>query len=251
MSERRFDSDHATSVGRAFFGAGVMSSGILQLVTGDFVRLVPKLPAWVPAAQAWPYVFGAVLVATGLAILVGRMARPAAAAVGIMILLMVVFLSLPELVVTPGLDRPYLRGFMWTKPLKALALIGAAALLAQRLSGRTLGAALLAAFLIVCGVQHFVYRDFVTQLVPAWMPGRRFWTFFTGVALVAGGAGMLWPRTARLAATLSAVMIFLWVLLLHIPRALAGPQHAFETAGVFEALALSGAALLVAATRER
>jgi hypothetical protein len=44
-------------------------------------------------------------------------------------------------------------------------------------------------------------------------------------------------------------MIFLWVLLLHVPRSIAGPQHAFETAGAFEALALSGVALLVAATR--
>ncbi len=43
-------------------------------------------------------------------------------------------------------------------------------------------------------------------------------------------------------------MIFLWVLLLHIPRALAGPNHANETAGVFEALAISGVALIVAGT---
>jgi uncharacterized membrane protein YphA (DoxX/SURF4 family) len=86
--------------------------------------------------------------------------------------------------------------------------------------------------------------------VPAWIPpGQRFWTYITGAALIAGGSGILIPRTARLAATLSAVMIFLWVLLLHIPRAIAGPQHVFETAGVFEALALSGVALIVAGTR--
>jgi uncharacterized membrane protein YphA (DoxX/SURF4 family) len=72
---------------------------------------------------------------------------------------------------------------------------------------------------------------------------------FFGVALIAGGVGILVPRTARLAATMSALMIFLWVLLLHIPRAFAGPQHAFETAGIFEALALSGVALLVAGSR--
>jgi hypothetical protein len=46
-------------------------------------------------------------------------------------------------------------------------------------------------------------------------------------------------------------MIFLWVLMLHIPRAIQEPAHAFETAGVLEALALSGVALLVAATRVR
>jgi uncharacterized membrane protein len=234
-------------VGRAFFGVAVMSSGLLQLVTGDFVRLVPKLPDWIPAPGAWPYVFGVVLLVAGLAILWDRTARTAAAVVGALILSVLVLLCLPELVVTPGLDRPYLHGFMWTKPFKALALIGAAAVLTQKPRLASLGAAFLAAFLVVCGIQHFVYNDFVAAMVPSWIPGRRFWAYFTGVALVAGGTGMLIPRTARLAATLSAVMIFLWVVLLHVPRALALPQHAFETAGIFEALALSGAAVLVRA----
>jgi uncharacterized membrane protein len=102
----------------------------------------------------------------------------------------------------------------------------------------------------VCGVQHYVYREFVDRLVPAWLPATRFWTLFAGASLVAGGLGVLVPRTARLAATLSALMIFLWVLMLHIPRAFAEPEHAFETAGVFEALALSGVSLIVAATRD-
>ena len=101
----------------------------------------------------------------------------------------------------------------------------------------------------MCGIQHFVYTDFVTTLVPAWIPAPRFWTYFTGLALMAGGTGILVPKTARLAATLSALMIFLWVLLLHIPRAFAEANHANETAGVFEALAISGVALLVAGTR--
>ena len=66
--------------------------------------------------------------------------------------------------------------------------------------------------------------------------GQRFWTYFAGVALIAGGLGLVVRPTARLAAGLSALMIFSWVFLVHIPRALAGPNHANETAGVFEAL---------------
>ena len=42
-------------------------------------------------------------------------------------------------------------------------------------------------------------------------------------------------------------MIFLWVLMLHIPRAVAAPHDSNETTAVFEALAISGAAFLVAA----
>lgn len=35
----------------------------------------------------------------------------------------------------------------------------------------------LGGFLILGGIQHFVYADFVTKLVPAWIPGARFWVY--------------------------------------------------------------------------
>ena len=80
------------------------------------------------------------------------------------------------------------------------------------------------------------------MLVPAWIPGHMFWTYFAGVALIAGGVGLLLPQTARLAAALSGVMIFLWVVLLHVPRAMAATdaQSRNEWTAVFEALAISG-----------
>jgi uncharacterized membrane protein len=254
----------ALAVGRWCFGLATLSSGVLQLATGDFVRLVrgPAVPAGAAAAA---YLTGALLVAAGLAIVSGRMVRPAAAVVGAMILLVFAVFLAPPIVWHPEMERPYLRGFMWTNPLKALALAGGAALLAalspagpralEALARAVaklapLAAGVLAVFLVVCGVQHFVYDDFVMTLVPTWIPpGQRFWTYFAGVALVAGGAGILFRPVERLAAALSALMIFLWVLLLHIPRAVTGPSHANETAGTFEALAMTGVALLVAVRR--
>ena len=44
---------------------------------------------------------------------------------------------------------------------------------------------------------------------------------------------MLVLKTARLAALMSGIMMFLWVVLLHIPRALADLGDVGETAGVF------------------
>jgi uncharacterized membrane protein len=245
------------SLGRFFFGVATMASGVQQLITGDFVRLVPKAPAWMPSHSVSAYLVGVVLVAAGLAILSDRMARSATSVVGAMILLMFLLLAAPNVVANP------LVGFMWTNPLKSLALVGGAMILIGTLPDghvlspptrgpwrlESLGTVFLAIFLVVCGMQHFVYRDFVDTLVPSWIPAPRFWTYFTGMALFAGGVGILFRPAARLAATLSGLMIFLWVLLLHIPRALAGPNHANETAGVFEALAISGVAFMVAGTR--
>jgi uncharacterized membrane protein len=110
-----------------------------------------------------------------------------------------------------------------------------------------LGRFFLAAFLILCGIEHFIFVKFVTTMVPAWIPGGVFWAYFTGVALIAGGAGICVPLTSRLAGGLSGLMIFVWVVLLHIPRAAANLSNSNETTALFEALAFSGVAFLVAA----
>lgn len=248
-------------LGRCFFGIAVAASGALQLVTGEFVRLVPIDAAGDgQSPSAWPYVTGVVLLAAGCAIAAERRARLAGGIVAALIAVSLTLAQIPRLLSDPWV------GFMWTNPLKAVALLGSGCLLVALLPGgggdpalvrstverlQRLAPLPLALFLIVCGVQHFVYADFVDTLVPSWIPGQRLWTCFTGVALIAGGAGILVPRTSRAAATCSALMIFLWVILLHIPRAVAGPNHAGETAGVFEALAISGVALMVAASRAR
>lgn len=246
-----------STLGRLFFATSVVALGIRQLLTGEFVRLVPPLPAWIPWHPFWPYLVGVVLIVAGTAVGMGtgRMARRASLVLGAMILFAFLCLHLPRAAADP------LVGFRWTNPCKALAMLGAVILLAgslppeaDRASGLErgfrrvsfLGPLFLGGFLILGGVQHFVYADFVTQLVPAWIPGRHAWTYITGVALIAGGVGMLVLKTARLAALMSGIMMFLWVVLLHIPRALADLGDVGETSGVFEALALSGAAFILA-----
>ena len=241
-----------STLGRFFFAIGIAAFGIQQLVTGGFVRLVPPLPTWIPSPGLWARLAGLILLILGLAIGTGRKARGAAAVLGTLLLLLFLFLHLPQALTNP------LVGFMWTNPAKALAMLGGVIILAGALpeddSGLArlfrkllpLGPLFLGGFMILGGIQHFVYADFVAQLVPSWIPGTRFWVYFTGVALIAGGAGILLPKTQRLAATMSGIMIFLWVVLLHTPRALADLYNAAETSGVFEALALSGVAFILA-----
>lgn len=241
-----------SSLGRLFFAVGIAAFGIQQLVTGGFVRLVPPLPTWIPSPGLWARGLGLVLVVLGLTLAIGRKARWAAVMLGALILLMFLGLHLPAALKNP------LVGFMWTNPAKALAMLGGVILLAGSLpeeeSGlarlfrklRPLGPLFLGGFMILGGIQHFVYADFVAQLVPAWIPGTRFWVYFTGIALIAGGVGILVPKTQRLAATMSGIMIFLWVVLLHIPRAMVDLSDPGEMSGVFEALALSGVALMLA-----
>jgi uncharacterized membrane protein len=233
-----------SSTGRICSGIAVAGSGAMQVINGQFVRLVPGLPAWMPGHSLLAVVSGVGLVLIGGALVANRQTRRAAVALAVL-LVCVFLLRVPEILANPG------AGFVWTNPAKVLAALGGGLLLAHPARrGRLVAAGLLAAFLLLAGVQHFVYAGFVDTLVPTWIPpGQRFWTLFSAVALLAGGFGLLIPATVRPAGFLSGLMILLWVLLLHIPRSIE-MRSAFELAGVFEALAIGGVAWLVAATGE-
>jgi uncharacterized membrane protein len=256
--------DKLAGVGRFFFAVGMMAFGVQHFVYLDFVtRVFPKLPLWIPAHTFLACILGAFLLVSGAVIMVGKTARSAALLRGGVILSSFVLLYLPLLGSTPP------NGGLWTSAGKALAFSGGSFLVAASLPVKLdspanaparalralaklipLGRFFLAAFLILCGIEHFIYVEFVKTLVPSWIPGSVFWTYFTGVALVAGGVGVIVPLTSRLAGGLSGLMIFMWVWLVHIPRAMSDLSNSNETTAVFEALAFSGVAFILAATRK-
>jgi uncharacterized membrane protein len=58
---------------------------------------------------------------------------------------------------------------------------------------------LLAAVFIVAGVLHFVIPDQYVRIMPPWLPWHRGLVLVSGVAEIAGGAGLLVPRLRRAA----------------------------------------------------
>ncbi|HYE73159.1 MAG TPA: hypothetical protein VEF04_07510, partial [Blastocatellia bacterium] len=225
----------------------------------DFVAgRAPAWPAVVPGRLVWAYLSGVFLIIAGAMILIGKRARWAAVLAGLVIFVWAFVRHIPLAVADSYL------GGVWTQTGKALVLFGGSLAVAGSLpkeKGRDRmislinsqtgflysGLVSLSLFMILAGIQHFLFDKFVATLVPRWIPGDYFWTYFAGVALIAGGIGLLIPQTARLAALLSGLMIFLWVLMLHIPRAVSGLYDIkSEWLAVFEALAFSGLAFLIA-----
>jgi uncharacterized membrane protein YphA (DoxX/SURF4 family) len=99
-------------------------------------------------------------------------------------------------------------------------------------------------FLVLTGIQHFMYTEFVASLIPSWFPGDAVvWTYFAGVCLISGGVGLFIPSTAPIAALLSGVMVFSWFWIVHLPRTFVGVS---DSIAIFEALAVSGIAFVLA-----
>ena len=103
------------------------------------------------------------------------------------------------------------------------------------------------AFFLLGGIQHFMFARFVVTLMPPFIPGPLFWVYFAGVALVSAGLGFWTPAVRLLAGTLAAAMVFSWVFLVHIPLVVNVGRA--EWMGVFEALTISGACLVLARRR--
>ena len=85
-------------------------------------------------------------------------------------------------------------------------------------------------------------------LIPAWIPWHRFWTYFAGTCLIGSGTAITFGIRPELVATLLGIMIFLWVMMLHIPRAIADPylEQGNEIESAARALGESVAAFLLA-----
>jgi hypothetical protein len=151
---------------------------------------------------------------------------------------------------------------VWSNPLKELVFAGGAFAVAGIYppggkEGKLLqfldkfipfGGTFMSITMILFGIDHFLYVDFVVKLMPAWIPGAVFWTYFAGVALIGSGITIILKIKLKLSAILLGVMIFLWFILLHIPRAIADPygMQGNELTSVFEALGFSGIAFMVA-----
>ena len=90
-------------MGRFSLGVAVIYFGLEQVLRPQFTPGVPdsKLtPPWVPLHALWGYPVGAFLLVAGVALLINKRPRTAAASIGVLMTLLTVFLYLPILAIT-------------------------------------------------------------------------------------------------------------------------------------------------------
>jgi len=105
--------------------------------------------------------------------------------------------------------------------------------------------------IIGMGLEHFIYKEFITGRAPPWpaaIPGGPIWAYLSGLLIVVTGAAILSGKKARVAAILLAALLFAWALLRHIPVVAASEFLSPHWTSAVKALALVGGALAVAAT---
>jgi len=236
------------------FAVGMAGIGVLSFVYGDFALQWQPVPKWVPWREGLAYVSGVFLLACGMGLLLKRLVALSALALTIYVLSWVLLLQTPRVVAAPAdvgawlgfFENLALAGGGWIFFASAEVHGGGRSMgFASGENGVRIGTFLFAVSLPLFGLSHLMYADFTASMVPAWLPQRVGFAYFTGAAHIAAGVGLLFGIVPRLAATLEAIMMGSFVCLVHIPGVAADPTSRLQWTMLFIALALTGSAWAV------
>jgi uncharacterized membrane protein len=102
--------------------------------------------------------------------------------------------------------------------------------------------------LAVFGALHLFGPDFVKGLVPRYMPGRMFWVYFVGCALIAASLSIATKIAVHWSGLLVGLMMFMFVGMLYLPFALTHLHARLTWTIVFRESSFGGAGWILAGT---
>ena len=238
-----------------FYGAAIAAFGIIQLVTQNFLSALLPVPPALPLRWLLMVLSSAVFILAGVCIIFGIRRQLALVAAGTLLAVFLFALQLPILLANLH------NGGNWAVVFEGVMLTSGAFIIAAGIPDEALisrrwrrtihllamiGHYLFALSLFVFCIQHIMYFDYILSLIPSWMPVRMLLDYVVVVAYLLCGISFVIGQRVGLAATWLGIMFFLWVLLLHAPRAIGKWNVETEWTSLFVALAVCGVAFSMA-----
>ena len=251
-------------VGRIFYGIAVAGTGVQTIYYNDLpYMLIPPTHFPAPVLIVLTYISGILLILAGTCIVFKKRTRPISLLLGTMLLLIFCFYYIPYEFMT---NSNYMHLGEWENAEKELALSSGAFLVAACFSEKNenplfrllaklipLGTVFFSITITSFGIDHFLYAKDVSEYIPSWVPNHMFWTYFAGAALIGSGIAIILKIKPGLSASLLGTMIFIWFIILHIPKVVT--SSAADTEGeitsAFLALAYSGIAFVIASSAKK
>ena len=242
-----------TGLGQVLFGLSFAMIGALSIGFHDFALAWELLPGWMAshdAHHALDIICGALLLIGGTGLLIPRMAIPASLLLTGLLLLRLLLLHAPRIA-----GHPLVEGVWESMSENLIYLAGVWTIFAMlshdgrgraRSGNARAGQVLFALATPAIGLSHFFYLNMTAPLIPAWLPFHVPLAYFTGVAWIAAGVGIFFGVLPRLAATLAAVMVSLFTLLVWVPAMIAAPLSRANWGEICTSAAITGAAWAVA-----
>ncbi len=251
--------DKIVALGPVLFAAPLAVFGAEHFTATTI--LAGMVPAWLPGHVFWALFVGACLVAAALSIASGRFAWLASALAGVLILLFVLLIHLPNVVANPHTR------IAWVVVLREPAFAGGAFALAATLAGgwklqvrrafATLARFLIAIPIAFMGVQQCLHPELapgvpLVKTTPLWVPAHSFWGYVIGAIYVAIAISLLLNKQVRRAATWLGLVVLLLVLLLYLPIVIANPADIADGLNYLaDTMLLCGAVLALAGASDQ
>lgn len=208
--------------------------------------LMPIVPHWMPWPLFWVYFVGAALLAAAISFIAWRHVRWSAALLALLFLIIVATVDLPNL------PRDAHNRFFWILLVREMSFAGGAMVLAGSVwpTGSTASTALMrggrgmvAAVMVFYAIEHFLFPRNVPgvpleKMTPEWIPAPVLIAYLVGITLLVAGMGLLFPRTCRIAAAGSGMVLLLLtvffygpicVMEIRSPLAVEGLNYVFDT----------------------
>ena len=240
--------------GPFIYATAIASFGLIQLVTQNFMTgLLPFSPT-LPFRLLWVYLSSTLLLLAAAGIFFSIKPQKAAATAGALFFFFFLVLHVPK-VLSNVHD-----GGEWAAAAEALSLGCGAFLIAPLLPNgvsakpewdrmmRTMNVIsryLLAVSLVIFGILHVQYFDYILTLIPSWIPAPVFWSCLVTAAFFLTALSLITRMKMSLATVLLGSMFLLWVLVLHFPRAISKLTIEPEWSSLFVALAFCGIAFSI------
>lgn len=224
------------AVSRGLFASASASLAILSLTYGSDSLLGQSVPAWMHWRETSVFVWALIVLVASAGLAFSFAALPSA-------LVIAAFLAIWALACTPPIFSAPLSIGAWYGCMEALTALAGAWILYAMLREQVKQSTLLVAskrsvraaqviFGLTCifyGWSHFVYADYTASMVPNWLPGHMQLAYFTGLGHIAAGVGVIIGILPRLAATLEAIMMSLFGLLVWVPSFFTVPRPEWAT----------------------
>ena len=222
--------------GHGLFAIAAASLAILSLAYGDFAPSGQSLPAWIPLQEILDHGSALLVLAASAGLCFSRTALPSALTIG-------TYQAVWAMIgIPPILSKPLSVG-AWYGFCEALTSLVGAGILYAMLRWQSRGSEIPIAgeravrvaqvlFGLTCvfyGWSHFAYADYTASMVPTWLPSPLGLAYFTGLGHLAAGIGIVVGILPRLAATLEAIMMSLFGLLVWVPSFFAQPRPEWAT----------------------
>ncbi|WP_166919311.1 DoxX family protein [Flavobacterium poyangense] len=264
-----------TKIGHLLYGGGIVALGVHQLIIQKFrSEILAPFPAWVHGNSIFAILTGITLILTGI-IISGLFkinfvtVKKTCLYLGFSFLAAVLLSHLPYILFFSPVKAAGPE--IWINAIEELAYSGGAFVMAGSYSENGLtkteksfftllleklipcGRIFYSLLILLFGFSHFLFTDFLSTMVPKWLPAPIFWTYFTGAALIVSGISIIFKIGIKPIAFLLAVMLLFFFAFFHVPDAIANPSvgGGNEIVRGIIALLFCGIALVIALTNGR